>query len=312
LAGCVYAVLPAGLPARWLGWTLLLPLFFYQPARPRDGEWRLVALDVGQGSAIVLETRHHVVVFDTGPPLGRESDAGDRVVWPHLRARGWRQVDDLVVSHGDSDHAGGVASLLRRVPVVRLRAQAAPAPAAALPPRAACRAGQGWQLDGVTFRVLHPPVEHGANGAKAKSPDVRKPHKPHGNATSCVLRVQGWWHSALLPGDIEAAQERWMLQQGLDFAADVVLMPHHGSTTSSTPPWVATAQAKVAIAQAGYLSRFGHPRAEVVQRWRQSGAMVLGSASHGAVIVSSTGDGLQVVPWRQQARRYWHTEVAEP
>ena len=343
LAGCVYALLPAGLPARWLGWSLLLPLFFYQPARPRDGEWRLAALDVGQGSAIVIETRRHVVVFDTGPPLGRESDAGDRVVWPHLRARGWRRIDDLVVSHGDADHAGGVASLLRRVPVRRLRAQALPGSGAqpvgraaprrgegegegegatsrflpssanATPPRAACRAGQGWQLDGVSFRVLHPA---GSPGAGAWNPETTPPEpqagKPHGNATSCVLRVQGWWHAALLPGDIEAAQERWMVEQGLDFAADVVLMPHHGSSTSSTPPWVSAAEAKVAIAQAGYLSRFGHPRPEVVRRWRESGARVLSSASHGAVIVNSTSEGLDVKPWRQHARRYWHTDVAEP
>ena len=302
LAGVVYAVLPAGLPWRRAGWALVLPLLLWQPPRLRAGEWQLQILDVGQGSAAVLRTRHHVLVFDTGPPFGADSDAGERVVWPYLRAQGVRQVDDVVVSHADADHVGGLASLLRRVPVTRLWSpQPLPVPAEARQRQAVaqapCQAGQGWQWDGVVFRFVHPMP---AAIAHAVLPANRNEH-------SCVLLVQGWWHAALLPGDIERGAERWLLGQGDPgaLAADVVLMAHHGSLTSSSPAWIAATRARHAVAQAGYLSRFGHPRPEIMARWQAAGASVHATATTGALMFRSGADGLRWQAQREVARRYW-------
>src|SRR5690606_2982184 len=140
---------------------LMLPLFLWQPPRLAAGEWRLQVLDVGQGSAVVVQTRNHVLVVDVGPPMGSSGDAGDRVVWPYLRSQGLRVVDELVISHADIDHAGGLPGLLKRISVRRWRSPES----MELPERglaldelawAPCRAGQGWQWDGVVIRVIHP------------------------------------------------------------------------------------------------------------------------------------------------------------
>lgn len=295
--GVVLALQPRGWPARAPALLLLLPVFLYAPPRPPVGGWRMVALDVGQGGAAVIETARHVVVFDAGPPLGRHADAGERVVWPYLRARGIRRIDDLIVSHADADHAGGVRSLLDQLPVRRLRASYRVVDSARQrPPLGLCLAGQGWMLDGVLFRFLHPSA---AALAHAGPRDT--------NANSCVLHVQGVHHSLLLPGDIGAAQEKALLNAlGGGLSADVVLMAHHGSLTSSDAQYVGALQARHAIAQAGYLSRFGHPRAEVVARWETAGATVHRNDLHGAITVTSDADGLRLRRERMANARYWH------
>ncbi len=296
-AGVALALQPRGMPGRWPALLLLLPVVLHEPARMPVGGWRLTALDVGQGGAAVIETARHVVVFDSGPPFGKHSDAGDRVVWPYLRARGVRQVDDLVVSHADADHAGGVRSLLERIPVRRLRASYALADSAGQRPAwALCEAGQAWMLDGVLFRFLHPQELAPPAGEKRDT-----------NANSCVLHVQGVRHSLLLPGDIGIAQEKVLLARyGRALRADVVVMAHHGSKTSSAEPFVRGLGAIHAVAQAGYLSRFGHPRPEVLARWVEAGATVHRTDLHGAVVFSSDGDDLRVERQREIKARYWH------
>ncbi len=318
LGGVAWALMPAGLPWRHAGWMLLLPLFWQVPARPDYGEWRLTALDVGQGSAVLVETRHHVLVFDTGPPFGPHTDAGERVVWPALRARGWRRVTDLVVSHHDADHAGGMASLLRRLPADRLwSAMGVPAGVArpADLPFAPCQAGQGWQRDGVVFRFVHPASSMAMDSpARDGDPVTPGPQPRAGNEASCVLHLQGWWHAALLTGDVGKAQERWMVRQAPTPLprAQVVLMPHHGSRTSSGAPFVAESGARHAVAQAAWLSRFGHPHAEVVSRWHAAGVSVHNTADTGALVATSDAHGLQLEATRSLARRYWsHPEPSE-
>ncbi|GAA5235822.1 DNA internalization-related competence protein ComEC/Rec2 [Verticiella sediminum] len=292
LAAVLWHLLPAGAPGRLAGLIALAPLVLPRSAELAPGEWRLAALDVGQGGGVVIETRHHVVVFDPGPSYGPGRDAGERVLWPYLRARGWRELDEVVVSHADTDHVGGLASLLARLPVRRVRAS--DAGAAADRPSAPCRAGQGWWADGVAFRFLHP-------GGSAPAPASDR------NARSCVLMVQGLHHAALLPGDIHAAQER-ALADAHDGAvrADLVLMAHHGSRTSSAPAFVAGTAAAHAVAQAGHHSRFGHPHADVLGRWERAGARVHRSDRDGAVVAHSRAGGLRVERQREQGRRYWH------
>lgn len=300
-AGVLWGLQPRGMPGRHAAWLLILPCVLHVPARPAAGMFRLTVLDVGQGSAAVIETARHTVVVDTGPPFGSSSDAGDRVVWPYLRARGITRVDDLIVSHADADHAGGLVSLLGQVEVVRLRASYRPerrhdglAKRQNLPAFAPCRAGQGWVLDGVIFTVLHPQ-------------EVSSLPRDS-NAHSCVIRVQGAGFSALLPGDIGVREEQRLVRQhGSALRSDVVLMAHHGSTTSSGVRFVAAVQARHAVAQAGYLSRFGHPRPQVVARWLQSGAEVHRTDLHGAITFEERDGHLQVRRQRDVGRRYWHT-----
>lgn len=296
-AGVAYALMPRGAPRRAWGWVAVLPLLLHAPARPSAGEWRLAALDVGQGAAIVIETARHVVLVDTGPPLGPENDAGERTVWPYLRARGIRHVDDLVVSHADADHIGGLTSLLKRVTVDRLRLADRTEGEAGWAP---CRAGQGWWLDGVAFRFIHPERPARADAASAER-----------NANSCVLFVQGLYHAALLPGDIGRAEEVALAARG-GVAADVVLMAHHGSASSSAPAFVSAVAARHAIAQAGFLSRFGHPRPDVLARWAAAGAQTHRTDHHGAVMAMSTKAGLGVTRVRETSAHYWHRRDAAP
>jgi len=236
-------------------------------------------------------------VFDTGPPFGRVADAGERVVWPFLRAAGVRHVDDLVVSHADADHAGGLVSVLEKLAVSRLRASyAVPDHPGQRPAIAPCQAGQGWVVDGVVLAFLHPAA---SVKARESSEDT--------NANSCVLHVQGLYHSALLTGDIGVAQERALVtRHASGLQADVVMMAHHGSKTSSAAEFVSRVGASHAFAQVGYLSRFGHPVPEVVARWQAAGADIHRSDLHGAVTFLSGESGLRAYRQREVRARYWH------
>ncbi len=194
VAGGALLVMPLPWRLRLLGLPLMLPLLAPAPERPPPGRFELLALDVGQGTAVLVRTRHHLLVYDAGPLYSTESDAGQRLLVPLLRARGDERIDQLVLSHRDSDHVGGAASLLARVPVAALSTSLAddhPLRATALPHQP-CRAGQRWQWDGVDFAMLHP--DEGAAAAGGRP-----------NSVSCVLRVSAAQGSALLTGDIERA-----------------------------------------------------------------------------------------------------------
>lgn len=299
LAGGALLVLPLPGSVRVLGLPLLLPLLAPAVDRPPPGHFELVALDIGQGTAVLVRTQRHLLVYDAGPLYGLESDAGQRVLVPLLRARGEPRVDLLMLSHRDSDHVGGAASLLQRVPVAMLSSSLAddhPLRAAPLPQQR-CRAGQRWQWDGVDFEVLHPGDEVDLPG--------RKP-----NAVSCVLRVGGARGTALLTGDIERAQELALVARAGDrLRADVLLVPHHGSRTSSSEALLAAVAPRVALVQAGYRSRFGHPAPDVVARYAARGIEVVRSDGCGAWTWRTDG-GMHCQ--RQVGARYWHHRSASP
>ena len=307
LFGVAWAIQPRGLPWRAAGWLLMLPMLCWRPERPASGYWTLTALDVGQGSAIVIETATQVWLFDTGPVSRQGVDAGTRVVVPFLRARGYRSLNGLIVSHADMDHAGGLNGILNSVPVgqayasfdlpellrgKRMRDMTSAQVSTARMPRSmqSCAAGQAWDIDGVQFSFLHPDARVTADGP--------------GNARSCVLMIRGKAHTALLPGDIGIAQER-RLAPDLP-TIDVVLAPHHGSTTSSGSALVRAVEAKHVIAQVGHMNRFGHPAPTVQARWRAAGAHFWRTDQHGAVVVRSERRGLGVEACARATHRYWH------
>jgi competence protein ComEC len=287
--GLVCLLAPRGLPVRVAAVLLILPLVALPPERAAQGDLWMTLLDVGQGLSAVLETRQHVLVYDAGPAYAQGLDSGDSVVAPFLEQRGYRHVDLLVISHSDNDHLGGGAAVFRRLDVLRLHSGE---PAAITWARSSrCRAGQTWSWDGVRFDYLAP-LQPG-----------------HGNNASCVLRVQtGDGRVVLLPGDIESAVEKQLLHtQSQRLAADVLLAPHHGSRTSSTPGFVSAVDADIVLFAVGYRNRFGFPRDQVVQRYRRGGARLLDTASDGAIRLRLVaGQAVQLAAFRSQRRRYWH------
>ena len=294
LAGGALLLMPLPWRLRLVGLPLLLPLLAPPLPRPAPGSFELVAADVGQGSAVLLRTREHLLVYDAGPRYTVESDAGARVLLPLLRARGERRIDLLMLSHRDTDHVGGAESLLAAVPVAAVSSSLADGHALLrrdLPHRR-CAAGQAWTWDGVQFQVLHPLPGEPASSARP-------------NALSCVLRVQGAdGRSVLLTGDIEAAQEAALLQR--DAAAlrsQVLLVPHHGSRTSSTEAFIDAVAPGTAVVQAGYRNRFGHPAPEVEARYGAHGVQWQRSDACGAWTWAADGT---MRCEREAAARYWH------
>lgn len=281
------------LPWHWraLGLPLLLPVLLWQPLRPAAGEFELIAADVGQGNALLVRTAGHTLVYDSGPRFSRESDAGHRVLVPLLRALGER-VDTLMLSHRDSDHIGGAPAVLAMQPQAALLSSIEDGhELQALRPATRCVAGQRWQWDGVDFEVLHPGAGDYATPARS-------------NAMSCVLRLSNGRRSALLAGDIELAQEQRLVAAGTVLRADVLLVPHHGSKTSSSAAFLEAVQPTLAFAQAGYRNRFGHPAPPVLARYRERGIAVVTSPVCGAATWSSQHPA-EVRCQRQAALRYW-------
>ena len=286
------AVLLSG-PWSWRVWglPLLLPALFWTAPRPAPGSFELLAADVGQGNAVLVRTAHHSLLYDAGPRYSPESDAGHRVLVP-LLAQAGEKLDVLMLSHRDSDHTGGAAAVLAMQPQARLWSSLEPEhPLLRTRPVQRCEAGQRWVWDGVQFEVLHPLAE-----------DFERSRKS--NALSCVLRIQTATVSAILAGDIEAAQERELLARGVS-AVDFWLVPHHGSKTSSTPELLQDLKPAVALAQAGYRNRFGHPAPAVVARYREAGIAWFDTSQCGAATWRSDAPRALRCE-RAENPRYWH------
>ncbi|HLW11144.1 MAG TPA: DNA internalization-related competence protein ComEC/Rec2 [Casimicrobiaceae bacterium] len=300
IAGLLWLLAPRGIPGRALGavWTLPMALLL-PPAVPAGGA-RIVVLDVGQGLAVLVATAHHALVYDTGPRFNDSVDAGGRIVVPFLRAAGVARLDALVVSHADTDHSGGALSILHAVPVGQLISSlpvdhpiVATATMTNHPAR--CAAGDHWEWDGVRFEVLHP-------AASAYGEAARK-----SNDLSCVLRVAADGGSVLLTGDIEAASEMEILARDATAAADVLVVPHHGSRTSSTPAFIGAVSPRFAVIAAGYRNRFGHPRAEILARYAHAGAARPRTDLQGAITLTlAAAKPIEAIAERERRRRYWY------
>lgn len=287
----VLLVLPRGTGLRWLSLPLLLPLMLAAPAQtPSEEVLRLTLLDVGHGTAMVLEAGGEAAVYDAGPRRGN-FDAGERILLPYLQSRGYRELSWLVVSHKDKDHSGGTGALVQHLALgeVWVGDQLAE-----LGERPFCLAGEGLQWQGVELEFLWPP-QPGRGG----------------NEGSCVLRVQAAGVTVLLTGDIGTVSERALVQtMGATLAADVVLVPHHGSGRSSSEEFVAASTPKYALVSSDYRSRYGFPRPEVVQRYQAVGAQLLDTADEGAIQLRVLRDGsISLDSHRRRHGRYYHRQV---
>jgi len=290
--GVLLLLLPRGVPGRLVGVALLLPALFWPAARPPVGEAWVDVLDVGQGLAVVVRTAQEVLLYDTGPLYSAESDAGQRVIVPYLRALGVNQLDTVVVTHSDKDHAGGLASVQAALPIGQLLTSAPELGGAP------CRAGQQWDWSGVRFAMLHPvdTDDAGNTGRRGKA-----------NHVSCVLRIEAGGKRLLLTADIEAPDEAALLKRdAAALASDILLVPHHGSTTSSTPEFLDAVGAGEAIVAAGYRNRFRHPRPEVMARYESRAIRTWRTDRDGAIALRLSAEGARLSAWRQQRKRYWH------
>lgn len=290
--GGVVLVLHLPWRMRLLAVPLILPALLWQPARPAVGQFDLLAADVGQGNAVIVRTAGHTLVYDTGPRFSRDTDAGHRVLVPLLRA-GNEVVSTVMLSHRDADHTGGAPAVLAMQPQAVLHSSLEDGHELhALRQSTRCEAGQAWEWDGVAFQVLQPAAADYGAGIKS-------------NGMSCVLKITAGESSALLAGDIEALQEQSLLQAGADLKAGFLLVPHHGSKTSSSADFIDAVRPRFAFVQAGFRNRFGHPAEVVAQRYRERGIVLAESARCGA------GRWSSALPQaldchREQARRYWH------
>jgi len=304
LLGVMWMLLPRGWPMRWLGVFGLLPMLLIQPNRPMPGDMKVTVLDVGQGLSVVVQTAQHTLLYDAGAKFNQQSDAGSRIVVPFLQGEGVQKLDGFIVTHDDNDHSGGMASVLALMPVDWF---ASSMQDTTLIPKSTeqmkCYAGQSWHWDGVDFEVLHPSLQD------YEYSEIKD------NDRSCVLKVTSASGSLLLTGDIERRAESALLatyqdQDSAVLKSDVMVVPHHGSKTSSAPDFIEAVAPSIAIFTVGYMNRFRHPRPEVEARYQAIDTKVLRSDYHGAVTLNfhktQSSPQIEVNAWRNQQKRYWH------
>jgi competence protein ComEC len=242
-------------------------------------------------------------LYYAGPQYSRDSDAGQRILLPLLRGRGEKRIDTLVLSHRDNDHVGGARALLAALPIGELLTsleQAHPLRAGANQ-HSRCAAGQSWVWDEVRFEVLGPELAQYPN-----LPGADGDRRVKTNALSCVLRIASAQGSVLLTGDIEREQEAALVARfGAALRSEVLIVPHHGSKTSSSAPFLDAVRPRLGIIQAGYRNRFGHPAPEVLQRYVERGIVTFESSICGAWSwPARSGTGGNCL--RDDIRRYWH------
>ena len=263
---------------------LLLPWLCQRAAPLSEGDWELVAFDVGQGLALAVRTREHLLIYDSGPSWPGDSMAR-RIILPWLARKGLTP-DRIIISHGDNDHAGGMKVLAGMAPVSSGEPQRVPG-------SEACRAGQQWGWDGVTFTLLWP------------GPEVVP-----GNESSCVLRVSGAGRSLLIPGDIGKQSEYRLL--GSLPRTDLLVVAHHGSSSSTSAALLRQVQPAYALVSAGYRNRFRHPHPQVLQRLGNAGVTVLRTDRDGMIVFRwGAADNVPLITtWRQFRERPWHRPAA--
>jgi competence protein ComEC len=316
LFGVLWLLLPRGFPQRWMGFLLMLPLFFVPSEHPKIGEMQATVLDVGQGLAVVIKTANHTFLYDAGPQFSAQNDAGSRIVVPFLRGEGIKKLDGFTVSHNDSDHSGGAASVLAQVPANwQMSSFDSPAEWPQPAKKLRCFAGQHWVWDNVSFAVLHPTITSYDD------------EKITDNNRSCVIKVSSQFGSILLTGDIEEASEAEMLnalkaniyapsgdapETDFSLKSDVLIVPHHGSKTSSSSQFVQAVGARYSIFTVGYLNRFNHPKPLIEKRFEESGAFEYRSDYSGAISIDfKQNNAITPSAWRRAQPRYWQDHYAQ-
>ncbi|MBD3646701.1 MAG: DNA internalization-related competence protein ComEC/Rec2, partial [Pseudomonadales bacterium] len=282
--GSIVLLSPKGFVPRWPGVILMVPLFTVVPDRPAEGELEMTVLDVGQGLSVFMRTHDGAVLYDAGPRFGDRFDAGEQIVVPTVRRSGISRLQAFVISHTDMDHAGGAAAVLANLPAGRVYVSEVNPGPGAVP----CNRDESWELDGVLFRIIA--ADRTGSGT---------------NNRSCIMLVKGRGYTVLLPGDIERSVET-RLAVSVPRFIDVLLAPHHGSRSSSSPGFLNHVMADTVIVSAGYRNRFNHPDPGVVRRYLARNARVLSTAEAGAIKLR-LGNGVREIELaRVEYPRYWY------
>jgi competence protein ComEC len=303
LAGCAWMLLPRGVSARWLGAAFVLPMFVLLPPTPKPGEVWITLLDVGQGLATVVRTANHALVYDTGPRYNPDVDSGNRIIVPYLRGEGIRVLDALIVTHADEDHSGGAKSIIdarnpkwvmtsmdrsndKNIETLKNAAEVM-----------RCDTRDSWHWDGIDFDIVHPMKDDYAD-------ENRKT-----NDLGCVLKIIAPGGTVLMTADVEKKSELEMIERDLEaLKADVLVMPHHGSKTSSTEEFLDAVKPKIALIPVGYRNRFRHPHPDVMARYTERGIKVYRTDEAGALTMklgAAANSKIEVKSYRLERSRYW-------
>lgn len=292
LAGVGVMLLLAPRARRGWPWIVLacLPLVLPLGQRLAEGDFRADLLDVGQGLAAIVQTRHHVLVYDAGPAWDGGFDSGRSVVLPALRQQGVRRIDRILVSHEDMDHRGGVAAVAAGLPVERILSRPGVGDGNGDGAEAACEAGLDWTWDGVRFRTLHPP-----------------PFWDWGNASSCVLAIHGRHGRLLLTGDVEGLGESVLVHRHVgELDTDVLLVPHHGASGVLSRGLLEAATPGAAWVARGFDNSFGHPSPAVTERLEAQCIPLFDTAERGQLWLETGPGGIRLGPGsRVERRRFW-------
>lgn len=288
--GLLFVILPKGFPGRWLGLMALIPALTFTAEKPNQGAFSYTMLDVGQGMASVVQTANHSLIYDTGTHISDTFDIGKLVVIPYLRSQGINSIDRMIISHEDIDHRGGAAYITNNIDVKSILSSEINILANHKVEH--CTKGMKWQWDGVRFEILSPDLDYQENE----------------NNRSCVLRVSNQYHSLLLTGDIQKKTEKRLVNAyKKKLSSEVVSVPHHGSKTSSTVEFIEYTSPKLALVTAGFRNRFGHPKAEVITRYKEQGVRLMDTVSSGAIQVNFPTDKAEISTsaYREKARGFW-------
>ena len=268
---------------RYIMMLVLAFIWRYWPITDNNNSWQVNVLDVGQGLAVVIEKNNRAILYDTGAAYPSGFAMAESVILPYLRHQGVKKLDKVIISHGDNDHAGGLSILQNSIPIDELIFNSAKNSV-----RKLCLQGRHFIWQGLTFTMLWPKLPKGDE-----------------NDDSCVVHVSDGRHSVLLTGDISAKVERQLLNSGYDLQVDVLISPHHGSTTSSHRKFLQRVKPDFSVFSAGYLNQWHMPVAKVVKRYHDEKIMTYNTASQGMIRFDFKDKSINVVTYREHIWPYW-------
>ncbi len=291
----VIIFLPKGLKFRRFGFISLLALFSYNKSLGLENNGFIVeVMDSGQGLAIIIKTKNHNLLFDTGFSSISGFNIGDSVVMPYMFKNNIRKIDTVIISHSDNDHIGGLRYINGQIAIGEIFTS--------MPKEVkkivnisnikTCNRGQNWTYDNIKFSILHPNKSYRLTNKKR-------------NNNSCVLKISNGKYSILITADIEKNAEKYLIKTATkDLKADILLMPHHGSNTSSTYKFLMTVSPTIAINSSGYKNRFSHPSNKVLTRYKTLKIPIYDTQCSGQITLN-IADNIIISETRKNNKNYW-------
>lgn len=293
MVGFCILLLPAGVRGKWIGIIWILPVILNKPLTPNRNDFWLTILDVGQGLAIVVQTKNHLMIYDAGPNYNGHMDMGEDVIIPYLKTQNIKKIDKLIISHGDNDHIGGAQALIHAFPINEI--QTSVPEKFKINTSHSCLAGESWKWDNVNFTFLYP----------------NKNQLHLGNDSSCVLKINNRKHAVLLTGDIEKSAEKYLVSQNQNILkSDILIVPHHGSKTSGLAEFIALVHPKIVVYAIGYKNRYHFPHPNIFEAYKKINSIPFDTVTSGAIIFKITNDNELIdepEKYRVIHKKYWNS-----